>query len=84
LKVTVKLFAGLKELADAGQTTIELDNEATVADLEERLAAEFPRLKPLLPSLAFAVNEEYCARDHALHDGDEIAVIPPISGGANV
>ena len=47
------------------------------------LARDYPRLEPLLRSLAFAVEEEYTARDHVLHDGNEVALIPPISGGCD-
>jgi molybdopterin converting factor subunit 1 len=82
VRVKAKLFAGIRELVGASEVVVDLPDGATVRDLEERLGCDYPRLEPLLPSLAFAVDEEYTARDHVLHDGNEVAVIPPISGGA--
>jgi molybdopterin synthase catalytic subunit len=84
MHVRVRLFAGLKELAGGPEVVVDLEEGATVQDLEDRLGREYPRLKPLLASLAFAVDEEYKARDYALRDDDEIALIPPISGGCDV
>lgn len=83
MHVTVRLFAALRDLApgdivehfDAPTVTIEM--------LRGRLAATHPGLAPHLPRVAIAVNEEYVRdRDAALHDGDTVALIPPISGGA--
>jgi molybdopterin synthase catalytic subunit len=82
--VKVRLFAGLKDLAGGPEVMVALTDGATLRDLEERLGREHPRLKPLLPSLAFAVDEEYRARDYVLRDNDEVALIPPISGGGDV
>lgn len=82
--VKVRLFAGLKELVGGGEIAVHLNEGATVGDLEGRLASDYPRLKPLLSSLAFAVDEEYRARDFVLHENDILALIPPISGGNNV
>ena len=84
MRVRVRLFAGLKELAGGPEVVVDLEEGATVGDLEDQLGREYPRLKPLLASLAFAVDEEYRARDHALRDDDEVALIPPISGGCDV
>ena len=84
MKVKVRMFAGLKELVGGPEIAVELSEGATVADLEDKLGREYPRLKPLLGSLAFAVGEEYRTRDHVLHDNDEVALIPPISGGCDV
>jgi molybdopterin converting factor subunit 1 len=84
MRVKVRLFAGLKELTGGPEVVVDLKDGATVRDLEGRLAQEYPRLKPLLASLAFAVDEEYKTRDHVLHDDDEVALIPPISGGCDV
>jgi len=84
MRVKVRLFAGLKELAGGPEIVVDLKGGATVRELEEQLGREYPRLKPLLASLAFAVDEEYKTRDYVLHDNDEIALIPPISGGDDV
>jgi molybdopterin synthase catalytic subunit/molybdopterin synthase sulfur carrier subunit len=70
MKVTVKLFARAREVAGAAEVRVELPEGATVGALRERLRAEFPRLAGLLPRCVVAVQE-----------GDEVALIPPVSGG---
>jgi molybdopterin synthase catalytic subunit len=81
MKVRVRLFAGLREYVGQAELELELPDNARVSDLQETIGRDYPRLKPLLPGLAFAVNEEYATRDQALHEDDEVALIPPISGG---
>jgi molybdopterin synthase catalytic subunit len=77
MRVTIRLFAGLRERAGTGRR--ELDDVARVADVWARLGlGEEPA------GLLYAVNREYADRDRELHDGDEVAVIPPVSGGAYV
>jgi molybdopterin synthase catalytic subunit/molybdopterin converting factor small subunit len=72
--VTVRLFAGLRERA--GWSKREID-AATVADVWRTL-----ELGDEPAGLLYAVNKEYATRDHSLADGDEVALIPPVSGGA--
>jgi molybdopterin synthase catalytic subunit/molybdopterin converting factor small subunit len=72
--VKVKLFAGLRELAGWGEK--ELDNVARVDEIWPVLG-----LGPEPEGLLYAVNKEYAKRDQELHDGDEVALIPPVSGG---
>ena len=74
VRVSVRLFAGLRERA--GWTQREVD-AATVADVWAALG-----LGDEPAGLLYAVNKEYAERDHALADGDEVALIPPVSGGA--
>jgi molybdopterin synthase catalytic subunit len=75
MRVSVRLFAGLRERA--GRPSLELEDVARVADVWERLGlGEEP------PGLLYAVNREYVSSDHELADGDEVAVIPPVSGGS--
>ena len=73
--VTVRLFAGLRERA--GQGRIELDGVAHVADVWPALA-----LGDVPAGLLYAVNREYAEASQELRDGDEVALIPPVSGGA--
>jgi molybdopterin synthase catalytic subunit/molybdopterin converting factor small subunit len=73
--VRVRLFAGLRERA--GWAERELDGIARVGDVWPRL-----ELGDEPPGLLYAVNREYADRQRELHDGDEIALIPPVSGGA--
>jgi molybdopterin synthase catalytic subunit len=72
--VTIRLFAGLRERAGTGK--LELDGIATVADVWPALA-----LGDEPAGLLYAVNRTYVERTQELRDGDEVAVIPPVSGG---
>jgi len=75
MRVTVRLFAGLRERAGRGR--IELEDVAQVEDVWARLdLGEEP------PGLLYAVNREYATTGHELSDGDEVALIPPVSGGS--
>jgi molybdopterin synthase catalytic subunit/molybdopterin converting factor small subunit len=75
MRVAVRLFAGLRELA--GRSSLELEDVATVADVWPRL-----ELGDEPAGLLYAVNREYVERDRRLADGDEVALIPPVSGGS--
>jgi len=77
VRVTVRLFAGLRERAGLGERTVEIPEGATVTTAWEALA-----LGDLPGGLLYAVNREYAAADRTLEDGDEVALIPPVSGGA--
>jgi MoaE-MoaD fusion protein len=76
VRVTVRLFAALRERAGAGRRELELAQGATAGDV---FAALGIGAEP--PGLAYAVNREYAERSLALKDGDEVALIPPVSGG---
>ena len=77
--VHVRLFAGLRELADFSSRAVEMADGATCADV----AATIAELEGALPpGLAYAVNREYAEPSTQLADGDEVALIPPVSGGA--
>jgi molybdopterin synthase catalytic subunit/molybdopterin converting factor small subunit len=77
VEVTVKLFAGLRERAGTGERRIELAHGARVADVWAPL-----ELGERPPGLLYAVNRAYAAEDAPLSPGDEVALIPPVSGGA--
>ena len=83
VRVTVRLFAGLRDII-GGDIVEEFDAPTvTVEALRSRLGAAYPKLAPYLSGVAIAVNEEYILEPGAaLHDGDTVALIPPISGGA--
>ena len=83
LKVTVLLFASYREKMRAGSLVLELPEDATVADLAAEMVARKPNLIGDPSSLVIAVNQEYRDHDHRLCDGDEIALIPPVSGGVH-
>jgi molybdopterin synthase catalytic subunit/molybdopterin converting factor small subunit len=76
MRITVRLFAALRERAGIGERALELADGATVADVWPAL-----QLGDEPPGLAYARNREYVTRDDRLAEGDEVAVIPPVSGG---
>jgi molybdopterin converting factor subunit 1 len=81
MTVTVRLFARARDLAGADALSVELPAGATAADLRRRLAAQCPRLAPLLERSALAVDDEFADEDQPLREGSEIALLPPVSGG---
>ena len=81
LRLTVLLFAAARDLAGADAATVELAPGATVADARAALARDFPALAKLLTRSAVAVNHDFADDDRVLSPADEVAVIPPVSGG---
>ena len=81
MTINVRFFAILKDRAGAAETSLELPEGATVATAAEQLAMKFPPLRDSLRRVAYAVNREYVTPQMQLHDGDELALIPPVSGG---
>ena len=81
MQIRVKFFALVRERAGRGELLLNVGDGATVADALVRLGEQVPAVAELLPRCAFAVNRSYAQRDHALREGDELAVIPPVSGG---
>jgi MoaE-MoaD fusion protein len=83
MHVRVLFFGMLKDLLGRSSETIELPAEATVSDLLSHYRKNLARLRDYESSLALSVNREYAARDTLLHDDDEVALLPPVSGGAD-
>jgi MoaE-MoaD fusion protein len=81
MTLTVHLFARAADLAGAGAVRVELSPPATVFDLRAALAAQVPQLAALLARSAVAVNHDFADDAHTLTASDEVAVIPPVSGG---
>jgi molybdopterin converting factor subunit 1 len=79
MTVRVLFFAYLRERCGTREAAIALADGATVAELWAELRARFERL-PVEPP-RFAVNRVYVDKTHPLHDNDELALIPPVSGG---
>lgn len=81
MKVQLKLFAMARQAC--GDEVIELDLHppATVKDLREVLLHRLPDLRPLASHLRFAVNSEYAGDETVIGESDELACIPPVSGG---
>jgi len=80
MKVNVKFFALGRELVGNNSLEIELGESDNIKNLIERLQNEHPKFKEL-KSFVVAVNMEYADMQKSLNDGDEVAIIPPVSGG---
>src|SRR5436305_12555274 len=77
MNVRIRLFAGLRERAGASEIELELPDGARVSDALERLGSLIEGTRVVM-----AVNREYAAGEAELHPGDELALIPPVSGGS--
>ena len=80
MKVNVKFFALGRELVGNSNLKIELEEGNSVQSLVEQLKSKHPKLKEL-KSFLVAVNMEYADMQQPLKEGDEVAIIPPVSGG---
>jgi molybdopterin synthase catalytic subunit len=83
MRVTVRLFGPIREAAGAKELHVQLPTGATAAVLRARLAEKHPEIAALGPRLRISVNREFAAEETALADGDEVAFLPPVSGGAS-
>lgn len=81
MTITILLFAGLAERANQREIQLTLPEQATVRDLLQAAAEQYPALSPLLGSCFVSLNHEYAAPDHVIQANDEIALLPPVSGG---
>jgi molybdopterin synthase catalytic subunit/molybdopterin converting factor small subunit len=82
MDVTVRLFASLREHAGAGTLALQLGDGATVADAIAQLRSGALAGLPENAPFVAAVAREYVERDHPLAEGDELALVPPVSGGS--
>ena len=81
MHVTVRLFARLRELLGAGEIQRHVPSGSTVATVWQSLVDDYPALAPYAQSLSCAVNAEYARMATPVSDGDEVAFLPPVSGG---
>jgi molybdopterin converting factor subunit 1 len=79
----VRLFARLREIAGESELTRDVAPPATVRDVWDALARDVSGLAPYASSVSCAVNEEYARFTTAVQDGDEVAFLPPVSGGSS-
>lgn len=83
MRVTVHLFARLRELAGGGEWPCEVRAGARVRDVWEALTAEHPALRDFGAAVSCAVNADFAPMTSVVHDGDEVAFLPPVSGGGD-
>ena len=81
MRIIVKCFAGCREAVGSTSVSVELQAGATVGQAFAELMESYPALASYDRSVMLAVNREYADRRHVLADGDELACIPPVSGG---
>jgi len=82
MRVRVLFFGGLKDLAGKSSDLLELSDGALVRDVLTHYQAQVPGLEAMVASLAVAVNQEYAAAETRLKSDDEVALLPPVSGGS--
>jgi len=82
ITIRVRAFAGLREALGTGETTTEVPAGTDVAGLVARLAAAYPEARLATRRYTIAVNRAYAPPDRVLADGDEVGLIPPVSGGS--
>lgn len=81
MRIHIQLFSVAKEMAGFQSRTVEMRDPARAGSVVDYLAGENPDFIGWKRSLRLAVNLEYVSENHPLRDGDEVAVIPPVSGG---
>ena len=84
MKIRVRLFAAVKDIVGQREVVLDLPEGTTAAGMLDRFSGDYPRLRGLAPSLLFAVNREYVEGTRVLAEGDEVALIPPVSGGVDL
>ena len=82
MRVQILFFGQLKEVAGRDRDALDLPEGARVSDLLRRYAQVSPALQPYYEVMAVALNQEYSQPEATLHDGDEVALVPPVSGGS--
>ncbi len=81
MRVTIRLFARLRDLAGAGELIRDVPGPATVGSIWQALVTEMPSLSEYERTMSVAVNADYARMTAAVSDGDEVAFLPPVSGG---
>jgi molybdopterin converting factor subunit 1 len=83
MRVVVRLFAVARERAGAASVVLDVGDPVTVGSLKRALREQVPELAPMLASFMVAVDSEYADEARVIQEGEEVAVIPPVSGGAS-
>ncbi|MBW3632192.1 MAG: MoaD family protein [Chloroflexi bacterium] len=81
MEINVRYFAIIREIVGRSVEQRSAPEGTTAGDVFDALAGDFPRLQRMKPVTMLMVNKSYVTHDHALSDGDELALIPPVSGG---
>jgi molybdopterin synthase catalytic subunit/molybdopterin converting factor small subunit len=81
MRIRVLLFGQLKDIVGQREEVLEMESGAKLSSLVLRYADRFPQFQALAGSIACSVNQEYSAASAILRDGDEVGLLPPVSGG---
>ena len=81
MRVTVRLFARLRDVAGTPETVVDVHPPATIEAVWRALAEAYPAVAPFRPSLSAALNDDYARMTAEVTEGDEVAFLPPVSGG---
>ena len=81
ISITLKLFAAYQEAYGVPELQLSLPPETTVSQLRDRLLAQHPHLEQWRDLTRFGINLEFVSPDTILQEGDEVVLIPPVSGG---
>ena len=81
MELNVRLFALYRERAGSNKIAIDIPEGATVADLTDEVRRQLPNLAPPEVTIVVAVNADYASQDVVLQSGDDVCLIPPVSGG---
>ena len=81
MRVNVRLFARLREIAGADVVDVDVEEPATLADVWSSLVAARPAMAAFQSTVSGAINAEYARMNASVNNGDEVAFLPPVSGG---
>jgi molybdopterin converting factor subunit 1 len=81
MTVTVLYFASIRDLTGRASDEVELSEGAALSDLLKEVTSRYPKVGAMVASLMMSVNEDYAEPSTVLSEGDEVALIPPVSGG---
>ena len=81
MKVRVRVFASLREILGKDEVEVELPKGTTVEGLWTQLVNDDERLEPFTKSINFAINHDFAGKETELNPDDEVAFLPPVSGG---
>jgi len=81
MQVRVLFFGTLRDWSGCASDSLSLPEGATLGDVVSHYERKFPKLTQFLPSIALSLNQQYAKTDSVLHDQDEVALLPPVSGG---
>ena len=82
--ITLKYFASLRDIAEKEEDSLDIENPITIDQLSDIISKTTPKMGAIIreKKVMISVNEEMASADSIIHDGDEVAFLPPFSGGA--